>query len=148
MAALAGLAERTNDMPSRHCHCTFTCAEPVLLDDNATATHLYHIAQEAVSNALKHSHAQHIDIGLKADGPRLTLTVRDDGDGLPSEQRESKGMGLKIMRYRAGVINATLHVGAADDGGTEVSCVLMRGDSHVPQKDDTNGEERPRSDRR
>jgi PAS domain S-box-containing protein len=148
MSALGGLAEHSNDISGRHCVCTFTCAEPVLLDDNATATHLYHIAQEAVSNALKHSHAQHIDIGLQADGARLTLTVRDDGDGMPPEQRESKGMGLKIMRYRAGVINATLKIGVADGGGTEVSCVLMRGESDGTQKDNVRDEKRPRSDRR
>jgi two-component system CheB/CheR fusion protein len=129
MLALAELAERTREVSGRNC--TFVCEEPVLLEDNRTATHLYHIAQEAVANALKHSQARNIEIRLEADESTLTLSVRDDGVGPPPRPDEGEGMGLKIMRYRAGLINAELSVAPAPGGGTLVSCVLMRGGSHA-----------------
>jgi two-component system CheB/CheR fusion protein len=146
MVALGDLAQCTNDMPD--CYCTFTCAKPVLVEDNTAATHLYHIAQEAVTNALKHSGAKHIDIGLQSDDHRLTLTVRDDGTGV-GQPDETKGVGLKIMRYRAGLLDGALTVGNADGGGTLVRCVLEQGESHGTEEDSEGGDEmRPRSDRR
>ncbi len=49
--------------------CEFECPEPALLHDAASSTHLYRIAQEAITNAIKHGKAKHINIGLKnADG--------------------------------------------------------------------------------
>jgi two-component system sensor kinase FixL len=132
MLALAELAERTRDTsvapagsgPGRNC--AFVCEEPVLVEDNRTATHLYHIAQEAVANALKHSQARNIEIRLEADDRELTLSVRDDGVGPPRRPAEAGGMGLKIMNYRAGLIGAALSVTPAAGGGTAVSCVLPR----------------------
>jgi two-component system CheB/CheR fusion protein len=137
MLALAELAERTRDTspapagsgPGRNC--TFVCEEPVLVEDTRTATHLYHIAQEAVANALKHSQARKIEIRLAADERSLTLSVRDDGVGPPERPDDSRGMGLKIMGYRAGLIGATLSVAPAPGGGTVVRCVAMRGVSHA-----------------
>ena len=50
-------------------------------------------------------------IRLEAEGRSVTLEVRDDGDGMPPRAEDGPGMGLRIMRYRAGLIGATLHVG-------------------------------------
>ena len=87
MVALAGLAQRTQEMQG--VACTFECAVPVPVASNATATHLFRIAQEAIHNALKHGQARHIVVTL-TNQDRVTLTVFDDGVGIPPEgQRPS-----------------------------------------------------------
>lgn len=85
---------------------------------------LYRIAQEAVSNAVKHSGADHIDIMLEVTPLELLLTVQDDGIGLPHHQQPGKGMGLAIMKYRAGMINASLTISSSPRKGTTVTCRL------------------------
>ena len=125
MAALAELASRTTELHG--VTCTLDCREPVLAEDNQTATHLYRIAKEAVTNALKHSRAKNITISLDGDEKSLALLIQDDGMGFPREPVEFKGMGLKIMRYRAGLIKAGLVVGPAKPVGTLVSCTLNKG---------------------
>jgi PAS domain S-box-containing protein len=131
LAALAELASRTTELHG--VNCTFECREPVLVDDNRTATHLYRIAKEAVTNALKHSRAKNITISMESDGRSIALHVCDDGVGLPPEPLGTKGMGLKIMRYRAGLINAGLVVAPAEPGGTIVSCTLDKSVDHVQE---------------
>ena len=59
----------------------------VLIHDDAMATHLYHIAQEAVNNAIKHGHARNILIRLSAENGWGTLLISDDGAGIPDESR-------------------------------------------------------------
>jgi PAS domain S-box-containing protein len=124
MAALGELAGRTSELHAVDCR--FECPEPAFVEDNNTATHLYQIAQEAVTNALKHGHVKQICIGLHSDEDALTLSVRDDGVGLPEAARDTGGLGLKIMRYRAGLINAAFEIGPADGGGTLVKCILHK----------------------
>ncbi len=123
-AALAELAETTN----RDCgiECDFGCDRPVRIEDNETATHLYRIAQEAVSNALKHGAAGHVRICLSSDDKRVTLSVQDDGKGISPSARRSKGMGLKTMQYRASLIGAALSIAAVKAGGTLVTCRLAQ----------------------
>jgi PAS domain S-box-containing protein len=133
LAALAELASRTNEVQGMSC--TFDCPEPVGVEDNQTATHLYHIAQEAVTNALRHGRPQHVTIRLEGDDRSFTLDVSDDGIGLPPEPADGKGMGLKIMRYRAGLINARLAVGRAEPTGTLVTCTLSKGTTHDQEQD-------------
>jgi signal transduction histidine kinase len=104
------------------------------VEDNQTATHLYRIAKEAVTNALKHSRAKNITISLDGDVRSIALRIRDDGVGFPREPLENKGMGLKIMRYRAGLINAGLVVGPAQPGGSLVSCTLDKSADHAQEQ--------------
>jgi two-component system CheB/CheR fusion protein len=125
MAALASLALRTNGIKGTTC--IFMCAQPVLLHDNATATHLYRIAQEAVSNALRHAQAHHIEIKLTAGKGSIVLDVCDDGCGIAADS-EDAGMGLKIMRYRAELIKARLTIETTPGSGTLVSCTLDKGE--------------------
>ena len=134
MAALAELASRTSELQG--VTCTFECKEPVLVDDNHTATHLYRIASEAVTNALKHSQARNVTISLEGDEGSITLRTRDDGVGFPRKPVELKGMGLKIMRYRAGLMNARLTVQRAQPTGTLVTCTLRKGAIHGQEQDD------------
>lgn len=62
-----------------------------------------------------------MDLHESAEG--LAMSVGDNGKGLPAKFLNS-GMGLQIMRYRASLIGASLHVGKAPGGGTLVTCVL------------------------
>jgi signal transduction histidine kinase len=94
------------------------------VENNHTATELFHIAQEAVANAVKHSHAKRIAIGLDASVGRLVLSVRDDGIGCPREACVGSGMGLRIMRHRASILGAVLRIQSPKEGGTIVSCSL------------------------
>ncbi len=123
MTALQELAVNTHKLFG--VRCTVECDPPVLLPDHAVATHLYRIAQEAVSNAIKHGKARHITIRLKAAGEKYILSVKDDGRGLPKKVSQ-KGMGLRIMQYRAGMVGGGLMVERDLDGGTSVVCSVPR----------------------
>ncbi|MDD5140294.1 MAG: PAS domain S-box protein [Verrucomicrobiales bacterium] len=106
--------------------CRFECPEPVLIQNNVFATHLYRIVQEAINNAVKHGKPRRILVSLKPAGGRFALAVTDDGTGFSTESQKSGGMGLHIMKYRAGVVNAALEVRSGADGaGTTVMCVFQ-----------------------
>lgn len=122
MSALTDLAANTEQM--FHLVCRFCCHPPVLVHDHAVATHLYRIAQEAVSNAIKHGKARTITIELRQSPARVELAIRDDGVGWAGEPPQGKGMGLRIMRYRADRVGGSLGVGPRPKGGTAVTCTL------------------------
>ncbi len=102
--------------------CRFLCVEPVLIHDDSVATHLYHITQEAVNNAIKHGHARDILIALGANGGRGALTISDNGSGIPKVSASNKGMGLHIMNYRAKMIGGSLEITPGKPRGTVVTC--------------------------
>jgi len=123
MVALQELADHVRDASKITCH--FDCPDPVPVPDRTAATHLYRIAQEAVQNALRHARAATINIGLKSDEESITLTVTDDGCGLP-DHRSRRGMGLEIMHYRAHTIGARVEARRGNERGTVVCCTLPR----------------------
>lgn len=123
MAALAELAFSVQQL--HKIQCTFDCPEEVLIRDAYTATHLYHIAQEAVHNAVKHANPTRVVISL-TDGKQIALSVSDDGAGLRERPEEIAGQGFRIMRYRAGVIGASLTIHSGAKGGVVVSCTLPK----------------------
>jgi len=104
--------------------CIFHCRRPVHIENSVVAVNLYRIAQEAINNAVKHGKAQHIDIGLQARNERVTLLVKNDGIDFPEKSDRGSGMGLRIMRHRAGMIGAALNIKRNQRGGTIVSCVF------------------------
>jgi signal transduction histidine kinase len=122
MSALQELAVTVSSL--FHVNCRFDCAEPILVNDNGMATHLYRIAQEAINNAVKHGKATCIMIRLRRKLAEAELVVTDDGIGLPNEISSNGGMGLQIMKYRAGMIGASLQIGPAESKGTAVTCVF------------------------
>ncbi len=129
MAALTELTTRISDLHSLNC--VFECANPVPVEDNYTATQLYRIAQEAITNAIKHGKPHSIRVSLEARGPYLTLRVVDDGIGFSPAETNGDGMGLRIMRYRAGQIGAQFAVRPGPTSGAIVSCTLFRGNFHA-----------------
>ena len=104
--------------------CKFECETPVLIQDNAAATHLYHIAQEAVNNAIKHGKARNVMVRLLSENGHGTLLIADDGAGIPDEPANSQGMGLHIMGYRSSMIGGRLQVKRNAMQGTSVSCIF------------------------
>jgi signal transduction histidine kinase len=85
---------------------------------------LYRIAQEAASNAIRHGRARNILISLDATSESIMLAVTDDGIGLPADARAKKGMGLRIMDYRADLIGAAFDIQNLPAGGARAVCVL------------------------
>ena len=104
--------------------CRFQCETPVLIHDDTVATHLYHIAQEAVNNAIKHGDPRKVMIQLTAEEGRGTLLIRDDGKGIAENPANTQGMGLHIMNYRAGVIGGVLEARRDTPRGTVVTCTF------------------------
>lgn len=121
MASLQRLAVEVEEFFSVSCR--FVCVVPVLIDDVVVGTHLFHIAQEAVSNAIKHGRATHIIVALSASGGSGRLAIEDNGVGIPRMPTHTLGMGLHIMGYRASMIGGSLEVTREPNGaGTIVKC--------------------------
>ena len=121
IAALDELARRTSDMFKIRCH--YQCPPEVDLE-NTTATHLYRIAQESVTNAVKHGNAKDVEIKLSSNPHQTVLSVRDNGSGMPPLDPRRQGMGLRIMNYRADIIGGHIEIQSnlQNGGGTTVTC--------------------------
>jgi len=92
-----------------------------ILDNNCTM-HLYRVAQEAINNAIKHAGASHIQVIIGHDGNRGMLEIRDDGSGFAAAQENNGGLGLRLMKYRCGLIDAELNVESAPAEGSDIKC--------------------------
>ncbi|HTE41091.1 MAG TPA: ATP-binding protein, partial [Steroidobacteraceae bacterium] len=82
----------------------------------------YRIAQEAMTNAVKHGGAQSVRLHLGVAHRKLRMTIVDDGRGLPPEAERSSGMGLHIMRYRARIARGEVRVESVEPNGVRVIC--------------------------
>jgi signal transduction histidine kinase len=121
--ALADLARIT----SRLTGVTIDFNEPadIGINNPKVAMNLYRIAQEAVSNAVRHGDANHITIRLAKDNRVLTLSIQDNGKGFSSSLNQTtKGMGLRVMRYRARCVMGDLHISTPPGGGVLVTCQM------------------------
>jgi signal transduction histidine kinase len=84
------------------------------------------VLREALSNTARHAKADRADVSVVVDDDSVTLTVTDDGVGLPAEGRRS---GLANLDARASALGGTFTAHHAPEGGTELSW-------HVPLGDD------------
>lgn len=91
-----------------------------------TEAEVFRIAQEAVSNAVRHARASRIAVSLGATRTGLRLVVEDDGVGIPAGSTRTGGLGLIAMRERAQAIEADLSIGKAAGGGTRVELRLAK----------------------
>lgn len=124
---LAKLAAQTREVEQADCH--FYCDRDAYVEDNQTASQIYLIAKEAVTNALRHGRATEIDIELRRKGGRFYLHVTDNGSGDPAHLAKVRnGLGLGIMRYRARMLGGSLAIGSAPQGpGIRITCHLPAG---------------------
>ncbi len=120
--ALEDLATNTGNI--FRIKCDLSCEKPLPTVENDVALHLYYIVQEAVLNAAKHGNATQVNISLARKGDRFMLTIQDDGSGFESSGSNYTGMGIRIMRYRARVIGATLDLKSRPGQGTQVTCMF------------------------
>jgi signal transduction histidine kinase len=93
---------------------------PELNLEEAAASHLYRIAQEALTNAARHGHATLVDIFLLVTSNTFLLRITDNGEGIQVPTSPFPGMGLKIMKYRAGMIGARFEISLNEPRGTVV----------------------------
>ena len=120
--ALRELCQSTADRYRIQCEFGADPQTPTL--DSTTTTYLYRIAQEAVTNAAKHGHVSRVSVGLSRVDGNLTLSISDDGIGLPASIPTDQGLGLRIMASRAGMIGATFSAKNKSEGGAIVVCSL------------------------
>ena len=104
--------------------CQFESSLTSPLEDAVVGTHLFRIAQEAVTNAVKHGRAARINICLDAADEEIALTITDDGLGVPEKIPDGTGLGLRAMACRADLIGATFNIERLSTRGTRVTCVL------------------------
>jgi len=83
-------------------------------------THLYRIAQEALTNVARHSGAEHVQMRLESQGEEIHLTVEDDGRGLPALAANGRGMGMIGMRARARSAGGDLSVRSRPGEGVAI----------------------------
>jgi signal transduction histidine kinase len=82
---------------------------------------LLRIAQEAISNALRHAKPTVISVSFRSRPPNLVFKVRDNGLGIVSERlKTGEGFGVTNMRERAKKLNATLDIRTAPGRGTSI----------------------------
>jgi len=124
-AALQELASTSSER--FHITCEFDGAVEAAPISSVKCTHLYRIAQEAVTNAVKHGRPTRILISFRADPRQIELKIADDGTGLPAGMSiPSTGMGLHIIDYRARSIGGTFRIESAPGKGCVVSCCVSR----------------------
>jgi signal transduction histidine kinase len=129
-SALAEMAARASEMFAIQCELDASHDPPPgpqLPLSPAQATHLYRIAQEAVSNAVRHGKAHHIRLRLNTTGRETRLSVEDDGAGFDAafdaaDAKGTDGMGVHTMSDRAKMAGGTLSFGRAGLGGAAVVC--------------------------
>jgi len=122
-AALQELVNTTERMFGIRCDLNFN--EFVSIDDAETATHLYRITQEAITNAIRHGQARNIKVEFAYVDGKGILTIENDGVDFPGRSdTKDTGMGLQIMDHRADIIGASLEIDKAPEGGTIVTCVF------------------------
>ncbi len=126
LKGLAGNVKKMFDIP---CGLSLKGAPPEL--PSHTTLQLYKIAQEAVSNAIKHGKARHVSIVLTHQDENLVLTIKNDGLPFAQPANTKERMGLRIMNYRASTIGATLEIKPADNAGTLVYCALPLKNGHA-----------------
>jgi PAS domain S-box-containing protein len=92
-----------------------------------TATHLHHIVQESVNNAVRHGHASTITISLsKLNSGTGLLTIQDNGRGFEAQSEDTPrvGMGLRLMRYRTDLIGGEFEASSCPTEGVKLSCTF------------------------
>lgn len=107
-------------------HCTINNKGNISIHNDMQGMHLYRIAQESISNAVKHGQASNIVIDLIKENGSLQLSIKDDGIGFAESQKKNKkkGMGINIMRYRASILSGRIEIFETEDQQTKVACTI------------------------
>jgi signal transduction histidine kinase len=104
--------------------CILEGESKLAVGDRTVVNHLFRLAQEAINNSVKHGKAKRVVIGLKSVPGNVVLSIRDDGVGFTPPPPHVKGLGLRIMNYRAQKIGGSFDIRRGEDAGTLVTCSL------------------------
>jgi len=101
-----------------------------------TETHLFRLAQEALTNIARHSGAKHAVVKLASRGEEVELSIHDDGRGLPSSSAGHRGMGMIGMRARVRSVGGSMTVRSMEGQGVEIEvrapmAVVKNEDPHL-----------------
>jgi len=105
--------------------CTLNNILNIHFDDPTSLTHLYRIVQEATSNAVKHGSATKVEISMHHNESKLILKIEDNGTGFSSDWDQQKGLGVRIMQFRARLIGANLEIGESSMDGASIEVTLL-----------------------
>lgn len=106
--------------------CVLTCNYNITFEDTTSLVHLFRIAQEATSNAVKHGKATEVHITLEASEEKLTISVEDNGTGFTDDWDKQKGLGVRIMSFRARLVGANLEIHDSNKlGGAHILVTLL-----------------------
>ncbi|EBD0902566.1 nitrate/nitrite two-component system sensor histidine kinase NarX [Salmonella enterica subsp. enterica serovar Cerro] len=111
---------------------------PPRLVPSHQAIHLLQIAREALSNALKHSHADDVVVTVTQCGKQVKLKVQDNGCGVPENAERSNHYGMIIMRDRAQSLRGDCQVRRRETGGTEVTVTFIPETNFTETQGDTH----------
>ena len=127
-AAVETLVERARSRSGLAIECTIDLAYE---SGRAATRHvptleagIYRVAQEAISNAVKHAEASRLVIKLNEDDELLALSVEDDGRGFEMAETSGTGFGLIGMRERVDLLGGTLRVTSTPGGGTRIDVAV------------------------
>lgn len=96
-----------------------------------TETHLFRIAQEALTNIARHSEAKHAQISLEPENGGVRLAIEDDGRGLPAGGGDGRGLGLTGIRARARSAGGTAEIRSTPGRGVLIEVrVPIRHEAH------------------
>lgn len=135
--ALQNLCDQTERTSGVKCRFLEGCNTE--FENHTMALHIYRIVQESVSNALKHGKPNEIKVRLSKNLFHTSVTIDDDGTGIPEDFdiEEEPGMGLKIMKFRAGIMGGLLEITRTGDQLTRVRCIVP---NEVGQSSEVAGE--------
>jgi two-component system sensor histidine kinase UhpB len=119
--ALIALCRRVGDQHGPRLERDLQTTLPALSPDVELV--IYRIAQESLTNAVRHSGARSVTVSLRADAETLTLRVADDGRGMPA-QLPGDTAGIAGMRERALLVGGRLAIESWPDQGTEVRLTI------------------------
>jgi len=123
-AALEDLV--TNTRMIHDVDCRLEMGDDLQVESHMVTINLYHIAGEAVRNAIRHGNADRISISLALKDNQFECSIQDNGSGIDPVPG-SKGMGLRIMNYRAKMVGASLVVSSDKGKGTQVKLSMPAG---------------------
>jgi signal transduction histidine kinase len=128
MRRYAALAGRAHGIPV-----AFDAAPGLPALRPALEAALYRVAQEALHNALRHSGAAKVRMGLSRSGRHVVLEVSDDGHGFAPDV-QPRGLGLASMRERASAVGGKLIIRSGRSGTLVRMSVPLRGDAEVESR--------------
>lgn len=118
-SALSWLCERFEER--NHIQVNYTSSFPDRLDPQ-TETHVFRIAQEALTNIAKHAQATRVDVSLRRDGDSVRLRVADNGTGVTAKAAASASpqFGITGMKARARSLEGSVRISSSNGSGTVI----------------------------